>query len=143
VYIGSNMIRLNINSYLEQQNITAYRLIKESGLAPNTVYTLARTPAKRIDLDTLESIVKALTRLTGQPVTPNDLLEVIDEPEPLEPEAETRAWMDNSVSDMAARLADIEKDVPPEQQAAWLEANHKAAKPVKYVAGQGFVEATR
>jgi hypothetical protein len=34
----------------------------------------------------------------------------------------------NSASDMAARLTDIKKDIPPEQQATWLEANHKAGQ---------------
>ena len=98
------MIRLNIGSYLEQKNITPYRLVKESGLAPNTVYTLARTSAKRIDLDTLGSIVEALTRLTGQPVTPNDLLEVIEEPEHVfeEMDAETKAWHDADLSHLGS-----------------------------------------
>jgi DNA-binding Xre family transcriptional regulator len=133
------MIRLNINSYLEQQNITAYRLIKESGLAPNTVYTLARTPAKRIDLDTLESIVKALTRLTGKPVTPNDLLEVIEDPEPLEMDEETREWLEMTGTDAMKAIHEAEKDVPPEELAAWLESTQKAAKPAKYVVGKGIV----
>ncbi len=96
------MIRLNIGSYLQQKNITPYRLVKESGLAPNTVYTLARSPAKRVDLDTLGSIVEALTRLTGQPVTPNDLLEVIETPAPLETtDSDARAWL---TADLAPNL---------------------------------------
>jgi DNA-binding Xre family transcriptional regulator len=132
------MIRLNIGSYLEQKNITPYRLVKESGLAPNTVYNLARTPAKRIDLDTLGSIVEALTRLTGKTVTPNDLLEVIEEP-PQEIESETRAWLDGAAYDMGKALDELEKDIPRAELEAWLEANRKSAKPAKYIAGQGIV----
>jgi hypothetical protein len=138
-------IRWRLHDILKANNLTAYKLEQalRGNVSRNTVYRWAREKPQLLDLGALPFVVEALTRLTGQPVTPNDLLEVVEEPAQLEPEAETRAWMDNSASDMAARLADIEKDVPPEEQAAWLEANHKAAKPVKYVAGQGFVEATR
>jgi DNA-binding Xre family transcriptional regulator len=122
------MIRLNINSYLEQQNITAYRLIKESGLAPNTVYTLARTPAKRIDLDTLESIVKALTRLTGKPVTPNDLLEVIEEPEPLEETIPEEAWLSDSAASLKTALVQIEANEDPAQVRQWVTAFQQVAQ---------------
>ncbi len=125
------MIRLNIGSYLQQKNITPYRLVKESGLAPNTVYTLARTSAKRIDLDTLGSIVEALTRLTGQPVTPNDLLEVIEEPLE-EMDSETKAWLDGAAYAMADRLAEIESDVPPEELAKWHDSFKGKGTPVRY-----------
>jgi DNA-binding Xre family transcriptional regulator len=138
------MIKLKLKDCLDANNLSVYRLEKECPeVSRTTLYKLASGDVDGIRFNTLNVLLVALERLTGKPVTPNDLLEVIEEPAQLEPEAETRVWMDNSASDMAARLADIEKDVPPEQQAAWLEANHKAAKPVKYVAGRGFVEATR
>lgn len=128
MYIGSLMLRLNINGYLEQRNITAYRLIKESGLAPNTVYTLARTPAKRIDLDTLESIVKALTRLTGQPVTPNDLLEVIEEPEPLEETIPEEAWLADGAASLKVALTEVEANEDPAQVRQWVTAFQQVAQ---------------
>jgi hypothetical protein len=140
-------LSMRLGDYLQAHNLTAYKLEKAvSGVVSrNTVYKWAREKQAPDHIHTAQfvAVVQALTRLTGKPVTPNDLLEVIEDPEPQGMDEETRIWMNNSASDMAARLADIEKDVPPEQQAAWLEANHKAAKPVKYVAGQGFVEAIR
>ena len=63
-------LKLNLGSYLEQHNITAYRLVKEveGRVAPNTVYALARRPAQRIDLTTVGVLMKALEQLTGKKV---------------------------------------------------------------------------
>jgi hypothetical protein len=69
------MMRLNLGQYLERRHLTPYRLIKESGLARATVYNMARVPAQRVDLDTVSTLLQALRRLTGEPVTINDLLE--------------------------------------------------------------------
>ena len=84
--------QLNLSSFLERHAISAYRVVKETSgqLAPNTVYDLARKPARRIDLRTVGEVVNALERITGSPVTINDLLERVPEPEadenvPLEP----------------------------------------------------------
>ena len=86
------MIQLNLSSFLERHAISAYRVVKETSgqLAPNTVYDLARKPARRIDLRTVGEVVNALERITGTPVTINDLLERVPEVEageavPLEP----------------------------------------------------------
>jgi chorismate-pyruvate lyase len=35
-------LRLNLGKYLEQHNISAYRVVQVSKLSPNTVYALAR-----------------------------------------------------------------------------------------------------
>ena len=137
-------VRVSLDRYLSQNNLTAYRLSKEVAgkAAQGSVYALARgEKVKRVDLETLSQVMQALTRLTGQPVTPNDLLEVIEEPLE-EMDSETKAWLDGAAYEMAASLAEIEKDIPPDEQKAWLEANQKAAKPVKYIAGVGFAEVT-
>ncbi|WP_420596918.1 hypothetical protein [Deinococcus sp.] len=70
-------LKLNLGSYLAQHNITAYRLVKEveGRVAPNTVYSLARRPAQRIDLKTVGEVMKALENLTGEKVQLVDLLE--------------------------------------------------------------------
>ena len=77
-------IRLNLSSFLERHAISAYSVVKETSgqLAPNTVYDLARKPARRIDLRTVGEVVNALERITGSPVTINDLLEHVSEVEP-------------------------------------------------------------
>jgi hypothetical protein len=71
-------LRLNLGSYLQRHQITAYRLVNEvrGRVAPNTVYTLARKPAQRIDLDTVSQLLSALERLTGEKV---GLMDVVDE----------------------------------------------------------------
>ena len=76
-------LKLNLGSYLEQHNITAYRLVKEveGRVAPNTVYALARRPAQRIDLATVGVLMKALEQLTGKKVEFAEMLE--DKPSPL------------------------------------------------------------
>ncbi len=68
-------MRLNLNKFLIQHAISPYRVVKETTLAPNTVYDLARKPAQRIDLATIAQVLVALEKIIGQPVTINDLLE--------------------------------------------------------------------
>ncbi len=88
-------VRVSLDRYLLQNKLTAYRLSKEVAgkAAQGSVYALARgEKVKRVDLETLSQVMQALTRLTGQPVTPNDLLEVIEEPVE-EMDAEAKAWL--------------------------------------------------
>jgi Cro/C1-type HTH DNA-binding domain len=71
-------LRLNLGKYLEQHNISAYRVVQVSKLSPNTVYALARKPSKRIDLDTLSAVLAGLGSITGENVELSDLIEDID-----------------------------------------------------------------
>ena len=71
-------LRLNLGKYLEQHNISAYRVIQVSKLSPNTVYALARKPTKRIDLDTVSAVLAGLESITGESVVLGDLIEDID-----------------------------------------------------------------
>ena len=66
-----------IKQLLEQHNITPYRLWKESGLARQTVYTLAHDKGDRVDLGTLGTVLHCLERLTGKRVELTDVLEVV------------------------------------------------------------------
>ena len=134
------MIQWKLSNLLAAHNLTAYRLAEETkGIVNrNTVYSIARGDATRVDLGTLFGVIRTLTRLTGQPVTPNDLLEVIEEPLE-EMDSETKAWLDMAGEDTMKAIREAEKDVPPEELAAWLEAFNKAGKPAKYVIGKGIV----
>lgn len=78
-------LRLNLGRYLREHNITAYRLAAEvrGRVSPNTVYSLARKPAQRIDLATVGELLGALTRVRGEQVQFADMLE--DTPEPASP----------------------------------------------------------
>jgi hypothetical protein len=71
-------LRLNLGKYLEQHNISAYRVVQVSKLSPNTVYALARKPTKRIDLDTVSAVLAGLESITGESVVLGDLIEDID-----------------------------------------------------------------
>lgn len=73
-------LQLNLGAFLERQHISAYRLVKatEGRLAAATVYSLASRPAQRIDLDTVGTVLDALTELTGSPVQMQDVLETLD-----------------------------------------------------------------
>lgn len=70
-------LRLNLGGYLQRHGLTAYRLAQavEGRVSANTVYTLARKPAQRIDLSTVGEVLEALGRLTGEPVSITDMLE--------------------------------------------------------------------
>ncbi|BDP43159.1 hypothetical protein DAETH_31280 [Deinococcus aetherius] len=70
-------LRLNLGRYLQEHDISAYRLVQEvkGRVAPNTVYSLARKPAQRIDLDTVAKILQALERVRGQKVEITEMLE--------------------------------------------------------------------
>lgn len=69
-------LRLNLGKYLERRGLSAYRVVKETTgrVAPNTVYDLARKPARRVDLETVSEVMSALERITGETVTLNDLI---------------------------------------------------------------------
>lgn len=75
-------LRLNLGNYLQQHGISAYRLVNEvkGRVAPNTVYTLARRPAQRIDLETVDELLHALGRLTGEKVELGEMLERLEAP---------------------------------------------------------------
>ncbi len=83
-------LRLNLGRYLKDHDITAYRLVQEvqGKVAPNTVYSLARKPAQRIDLDTVAKILQALGRVKGQKVEITEMLEDVQETAPASPTLE-------------------------------------------------------
>ena len=80
-------LRLNLGQYLKDHDITPYRLVQEvkGRVAPNTVYSLARKPAQRIDLETVARILQALERVNGQKVEITELLEDARETAPASP----------------------------------------------------------
>jgi DNA-binding Xre family transcriptional regulator len=77
-------LRVSLDRILSSRNVTTYRLMKqlEGRVSRGTVYSLASGNVQRIDLETLAGIMAGLEELTGETITPNDLLEVIEEPVP-------------------------------------------------------------
>ena len=121
------LIRVSLDRYLERHNLSAYRLANElkGRVAQGSVYAMTRSKrVKRIDLETLSGVLQALERITGEPVTPNDLLEVLREPEP-DPE---QAWLDSSAADLKAALDELESDENPTDVTEWLGAFEAVAR---------------
>ena len=92
------LITLKFGELLRQRGITPNKLAASGhGLSRNTIYGLANPPKNRVrlDLDVLANAMSALEKETGQPVSLNDVLEVIEKPESFEEmDLETRAWHD-------------------------------------------------
>jgi hypothetical protein len=71
-----------LRDYLKAHNLSAYQLAKALPESRQpTIYRLASdSPPTSVNLDVLGRIVAGLRDLTGEPVSPNDVLEVIDTP---------------------------------------------------------------
>jgi DNA-binding Xre family transcriptional regulator len=70
-------VKWKVRTFLDANNITPYRLWKDSGLARQTVYTLSHDKGERVDLGTLGVILATLGKLTQRPVELSDVLEVV------------------------------------------------------------------
>ena len=60
---------------LRRHNKSVLALVKASGLAKTTVYNLVNNRAKAVELETLSKLVDGLERLTGKPISFDDVLE--------------------------------------------------------------------
>jgi hypothetical protein len=78
------MWRFQLKPFLERHRISAYQLARATTgkLSESTVYTLSRAPQKRIDLDSVRTVVTALQEITGQRVTLEDLITELPENDP-------------------------------------------------------------
>ncbi len=120
------MIRWTLKAYLQEHELSAYRLVQAADLSPTTVYALARGTHERVSLEVLDKVLTALERLTGKPVEIGDLLEREPDPEPMDDE--TKVWMD-------AELA------PPLKPYDWGDVDPETLGEgsVEFIAGEGFV----
>lgn len=122
-------MRWNLDTWLKARGVTRYALAKSMGgnekSRLTTLYRM-RDP-QRIDLNVMAEIVSALRKLTGEDVTPNDLLEFKPDPEPHAEDEETQAWLD-------APLA------PPLEPYDWGDVDPKTLGQgqVRYVQGRGW-----
>ena len=67
-------IRFRLREFLEEHDITPYRLSKESGVTLRTIYGINRDLTKRIDKETLNAVMIALEELTGKSLEVSDLI---------------------------------------------------------------------
>jgi DNA-binding Xre family transcriptional regulator len=121
-----DMIKLRLKDCLDANGLSVYRLEKECPeVSRTTLYKLAAGEVDGVRFNTLNAVLIALARLTGKPVTPNDLLEVIEEPVQPDPE---EAWLNSSAGDLKAMLEDVERNEKPKDVAKWTNAFAQAAQ---------------
>ena len=72
------MLRFHLKPFLERHHISAYQLARATRgkLSEATVYSLSRAPQRRIDLESVKTVIEALEKLSGEKLT---LLEFLDE----------------------------------------------------------------
>jgi DNA-binding Xre family transcriptional regulator len=68
------IVEWNIKQLLEKHGKTPYALMKETGLSRQTVYAITNNQTSGLDFKTMSRIVDGLSKLTGQSITPNDVL---------------------------------------------------------------------
>jgi hypothetical protein len=98
----------------------------------NTIYRLLRNEGpKSYDKDTLTALIVSLRNLTGQPVTPNDLLEVVEELQPTPEQSTTNAALAaalNNAKPLNLDALDALTDPNAEDPIAWLESSRKQSR---------------
>jgi DNA-binding Xre family transcriptional regulator len=72
-------VRWKVKGFLDANGITPYRLMKESGLAQGTVYRLVNDDTTGLNTETLNAVLKALSKLSKKTLTVNDVLEYTED----------------------------------------------------------------
>lgn len=72
-------LRWRLKELLDQNDVSAYSIAKDTGLSLPSIYRLTNNHARSVQLDTLEAIMTALEKRTGKPVKLTDLLADADE----------------------------------------------------------------
>ncbi|PSL41271.1 putative transcriptional regulator [Salsuginibacillus halophilus] len=73
------MIIFKLDDLLKQLDCTESRLSKQSGIRPNTINDMCHNKTKRIEMNTLSSILKALNEISEDDVCIEDLIEYVKE----------------------------------------------------------------
>jgi len=96
-------VQFTLRHYLATHGLSVYRLAQAARgrVSERTVYALARGETSRVDLGTLGAVISTLEELTGEQVSPADLLTAVTVPGP---DREARSWLDGD----ASRLSQFE-----------------------------------
>lgn len=120
-------VEFTLKSFLEAHGLSVYRLAEAASgrVSRGTVYSLARGLATRVDLGTLGAVITTLEELTGEVVTPADLLQAVDVPV----NDETRGWLEASIE-------------PPMEPYDWGDVDPTTlGRPIRWMAdGQMIIE---
>jgi DNA-binding Xre family transcriptional regulator len=68
-------LKWKLNEVLDKHDITPYRLIQESGVAPSTIYRITGGKTEAVQGRVLDDILSALYRLTSKRFEIGDILE--------------------------------------------------------------------
>lgn len=120
-------VQWNLENWLKTRGVTKYELAKSMGgnekSRLTTLYRM-RDP-QRIDLGVMAEIVSALREITGEEVTPNDLLEFRPDPEPEDVDTESVLWLNTALT-------------PTLESWEWGLEGEPKGQPVQYVPGEGL-----
>jgi DNA-binding Xre family transcriptional regulator len=111
------MLKWRLRQYLDDHDLSAYRLVQEVEASPTTLYALARGTHERISLEVLDKVITGLERLTGEPVEVGDILERVPDPVP---EDDQDALLASGTAGLGEALDDLECELPPGEVEAWL-----------------------
>lgn len=120
-------IRWKLRPLLERHGVSAYRLVKESGLAPATVYAIARGETRNLNADTVDRLLSALHRLIGTEIQLGDL--VVYEPKVMHLVSRHRdvrdalmaTTVDQSIDELRGRLLEADPAAAADEQLrAWV-----------------------
>ncbi|PTL37412.1 helix-turn-helix domain-containing protein [Alkalicoccus saliphilus] len=73
------MIKFNLHSLLKQHNYSQHEFSEISKVRPNTINDMCNNKTKRIELETLNKIMKGLQIITKKEVSIEDLIRYEDE----------------------------------------------------------------
>jgi DNA-binding Xre family transcriptional regulator len=74
---GGMTVKWKVKEFLEQHGKTPYALWKASGLSRNQTYAICNGQQDGLRFDGLSKLIFGLEKLSGDIVTPNDVLEVV------------------------------------------------------------------
>jgi DNA-binding Xre family transcriptional regulator len=67
-------LRWKLNTLLQQNDITPYRVIKDTGLSPNTVYGIVRNETETVHGQVLTKLLRYLEQNLGRPLSHEEVL---------------------------------------------------------------------
>jgi DNA-binding Xre family transcriptional regulator len=120
-----DVVKWRLKTFMDQHKISAYSLVKTSGLAPNTVYSATRGEQDQVRLSTLAGILKGLRELLGHDI---DLREILVHEVLPEPKDDQSELLEMGGTELAEVLDDLEADVPENDIDAWLERFYHQAQ---------------
>lgn len=130
VHSDMDTMHWKLREFLAERNITRLALEKKADVSRVTLYRMTSPDPKklqqRIDFPTLTAIIAALRDLTGEDVTPDDLLEFVPGPES-QPQDEDEALLGTD-------LGGLGRYEPYD----WGEGGEPEGQAVHYVDGEGL-----